>query len=137
MQFTVPQFIEHDPKIFGPLTFRQSAFVGAAIAGSFIFYFTVGKQNLGLFLLIAILLLSAAGALAFIKINGKSLPSAMGNVLSFSLGQKIYLWKKKELVPKFIKRSYAPLKIEKEKDKSLTLVGKSRLKDLSNQLEAK
>jgi hypothetical protein len=136
MQFTVPQFIEHDPKIFGPMTFRQSIFVGVALAACFILYFTVGKENLMLFIFASILLLSAAGALAFVKINGRSLPSVFMNILSFSTGQKIYLWKRKEMAPKFIKRA-GPLKAEKEDTQSLRFAEKSRLKKLSNQIEIK
>jgi hypothetical protein len=136
MQFTVPQFIEHDPKIFGPMTFKQSIFVGIALATCFILYFTVGKENLMLFIFISALLLSVAGALAFVKINGRSLPSVFMNILSFSMGQKIYLWKRKEMAPKFIKRT-GPIKVEKEDAQSLRFAEKSRLKKLSNQIEIK
>jgi|WetSurMetagenome_2_1015567.scaffolds.fasta_scaffold178315_2 hypothetical protein len=137
MQFTVPQFIEHDPKIFGPLTFRQSIFVGIALAGCFIFYFTIGKTNLLLFIFISAILLGTAGALAFVKINGRSLPVVFMNIFSFSIGPKLYIWKKKEMAPKFIKRA-GPLKIEeKEETKSLRFAEKSRLKKLSNQIETK
>jgi hypothetical protein len=137
MQFTVPQFIEHEPKIFGPLTFKQSIFVGIALVASFILYFTIGKTNFLLFVFLAMIILATAGALAFIKINGRGLPAVFVNILSFSMGRKIYIWKRKETVPKYIKRA-GPLKIEKEEQaQSLRFADKSRLKRLSNDLEVR
>jgi hypothetical protein len=39
MRFSIPQFIEHTPKIIGPLTFKQFSFIGGAGAICFVLYF--------------------------------------------------------------------------------------------------
>jgi len=68
-QFVVPQFIDVEDKILGPITVRQ--FVIMLVAGllDFIFY---KLFDFGLFLIVAIPFTLAAGAVAFIKINGQN-----------------------------------------------------------------
>lgn len=94
-QYIVPQFIEHEPKVVGPLTFRQ--FLYLAVSGGFIlfFYFSLAKENFFFFLLLSFTSLAIGSALAFLKVNGRSLPIFIGNFFKFNLSQKIYTWKKK------------------------------------------
>lgn len=138
MPYTIPQFIEHDAKIFGPLTFRQSLYVGSAMALGFIFYFTFGKNNFLLFLFIAVFLAFISVSLAFVTINGKPLTAAFSNVLFFFSRQKTYIWRKKETSPKIITRTLEKQKVFKEeKSVSLKFAERSRLKNLSNQIETR
>ena len=136
MQFTVPQFIEHEPKIIGPFTFKQFIFIGSAGAISFVVYFTVGKTHLFLFILIAGIFLLSAFALAFFKINERSLPAVLLNFLNFSIAPKIYLWKRKEMPPKIIKKAEESI-AAKEETPTLKFAEKSRLKKLSTHIETK
>ena len=133
-QFTVPKFIEHEAKIVGPLTFKQFVFVGIAGAVCFALYFTLGKTNFFLFVLLSALLMAGGFALAFLKSGGRSLPTVLKNFLGFSMSTKIYLWKKKGggLPPQIV--AQAP---KEEKEEVPTAVGKSRLKNLSKQIEIK
>ena len=94
MRFTVPQFIEHEAKIIGPLTFKQSAYVGTAGIIIFILYYSVPWV---IFLPIAIILALGSCALAFLKINGRSLPTFLVNCFNFFLSSKVYLWRKTEI----------------------------------------
>lgn len=93
MQFNVPQFIEHEAKIVGPLTFKQFAFVGTAGAIALILY---ASTPFYVFLTVTIILGSLAAALAFLKIGGISLPTFISNFLKFGSEPKIYIWQKKE-----------------------------------------
>src|SRR3989344_169265 len=95
MRFTVPQFIEHEAKIVGPLTFRQFIYIGLAGGLIFIFYFTFGKKAPLIFLLISIILFVLAAAMAFVKIGGRGLPTILMNVFKFSVSPKMYIWKQK------------------------------------------
>jgi len=92
MQFTVPQFIEKEPKIVGPFTFKQFIFIGIAGGVCIFLYFTV---PLPVFIITAAILLTAAFALAFLKIKGIPLPAVIKNFFFFLFKPKIYLWKKK------------------------------------------
>lgn len=68
-QFVVPQFIDVEDKIFGPITTRQ--FLILLIAAGIIF---VAKRfaDLALFALIVALVGGIALVLAFVKINGQT-----------------------------------------------------------------
>jgi len=135
MQFTVPQFIEHEAKIVGPLTFKQFIFIGVAGAVCFVLYFSIGKTNSFLFLVLSIIIFGIGTALAFLKIGGRNLPTILKNFLSFLVAPKIYLWQKKELPLKFIRGTKKRVEVETEPTPTLKFAEKSRLKKLSNQIE--
>ncbi|MFH1841257.1 MAG: PrgI family protein [Candidatus Nealsonbacteria bacterium] len=130
-EFTIPQFIEEKPKIVGPLNFKQFIFFGIAGIICFILYFTAPFY---LFILGTIVLLLGAGALAFIKIDGIPLPTVILNFISFLFSSRIYLWRKKDISPRFVKK---PKEIEEaeEGESDLKIAKKSQLKTLSTRIE--
>lgn len=93
MRFSVPQFIEHEAKIVGPLTFKQFLYIGSAGVIGFVFYHSLPRP---VFLPIVIILGLGSFALAFVKINGMPLPKAIANFFKFVLSSRIYLWQKDE-----------------------------------------
>jgi len=135
MQFTVPQFIEHEGKIFGPLTFKQFIFIGVAGAVCFALYFCIGKTNFFLFLVLSIIILGIGTALAFLKIGGRNLPTILKNFLSFLVAPKIYLWQRKELPLKFIRGTEKKVEVGTKPTSTLKFAEKSLLKKLSTQIE--
>jgi len=136
MRFTVPQFIEHEAKIVGPLTFRQFVFIGTAGAICFVLYFSIGETNFFLFLLLSIIIFGIGAALAFLKIGGQGLPTIFGNFLRFSLGSKVYIWKKKEVPITVFKKEEIKKEIKGE-ELPLKIAEASRLKKIRNQIETK
>jgi hypothetical protein len=135
MRFTVPQFIEHEAKIVGPLTFQQFVYIGLAGAIGFILYFSLPFT---VFLIVCVVLGAGAIALAFLKIGGRSLPVILANFLKFNLSPKIYIWKKKEVPIKVIKKEPKKKKKEEEEEElPLKIAEKSRLKKLRTQIETK
>lgn len=89
MQFQVPQFIETEDKIIGPLTIRQFLFLAAGSGLSFFFYFIVQTW---LFAILAIMLISLAAAFAFVKVNGQSLVAVLISAINFYLRPQTYVW---------------------------------------------
>jgi hypothetical protein len=132
-QFTVPKFIEMEPKIIGPLTFKQFIFVGLAGAICFVLYFTLAKTSLFLFIIATIFLVGGSLILAFLKIGGRPIPLILQNFFSFFFSSKIYLWKRKMSPPPIIKKD-SP-EAEKEETPTPKIAGKSRLKNLSAKIE--
>lgn len=130
MRFTVPQFIEREPKIVGPLTFKQFIFIGIAGAICFLLYLTL---PFSLFLISSFLFFGGALALAFLEIGGRPLPTVLANFLRYSLTPKMYIWKKKEISIKMVEKK----KIEREKEEELPLkiAEKSQLKRLRTKIE--
>ena len=139
MRYTVPQFIEHEAKIIGPLTFRQFVYLAIAGAGCFIIYFTFSFY---IFLISCVVLGLGAVAFAFLKIGGRSLPVIIANFLTYSLTPKMYIWRKKEqAMTKVYKKGKMPssAKAKEDKDEGLPLkiAEKSRLKKLHTKIETK
>lgn len=127
MKFTVPQFIERETPIVGPLTFRQVIFIGGAGVICFILYFTLAKTHFLLFLVISIVAFAIAISLAFVQIGGRSLPVILTNFFKFNLKPKTYLWQRRTgLVMVFKKEEKKEEEIEEELPLK-TAAGKSRL----------
>ncbi len=133
-QFTVPQFIERKPKIIGPLIFQQFIFIGIAGAICFILYFTIPFY---FFILATVVLMLGSFVLAFGRIGGLYLPETFKNFFLFFLSPKLYLWKKKVGPPPKLIEKMKPAPKEIKETPVLTVVGKSRLKNLSTQIEIK
>jgi hypothetical protein len=94
MQFQVPQFIEVEDKIFGPLTFRQFIYLAGGGGLSFICY-AIFPLYVAIFLIVPIVAFSIA--LAFYKINNKAFIYVVEAAFQYFLNTKLYIWKK---VPK-------------------------------------
>lgn len=141
MEFPVPQFTEMETKIVGPFTWRQFIFVGGAGAIIFFLYFILKnlKVSFLIFITVAIILTVLAFALAFIKVGGRPIPSVLFNFIIYSVSSKLYLWRKKPITSALVyKKEKVVMKKEKPEERpTLMVTGKSRLKDLSNQVELK
>lgn len=90
-QFVVPQFIDVEDKIFGPITTRQ--FIILLVAGILIFLsFRFGDLTLFIFTL------AAAGSLAllfaFVKINGQQFHYFLLNLLQTTRKPSLRIWNK-------------------------------------------
>jgi xanthosine utilization system XapX-like protein len=130
MKFTVPQFIERETPIVGPLTFKQLVFVGTSAIFCLILYFVI--TNLVLFILASILILGAGVVLAFLKIGGLSAPTILLNLLKFKVSPKIYIWKKEQLKKEPYEKS-----IELDKKIPIKITQKSQLKKLQTKTETR
>src|SRR3989344_2681258 len=126
MDFIVPQFIEREPKIVGPFTFKQFAFVGTAGALTLFLYFFLKDKSFFLFIVVAIFLNGSALALVFLKMGGFPLPLVIKNLFVFLLRPRIYLWKKKFVAPKIFKKKPEE---KTEEESPLRVAERSRLRD--------
>src|SRR5512135_3305555 len=89
MQFQVPQFIQTEDKLVGPFTIRQFVYVSVAAMFSFLLYFTVQAW---LWAVLSIFLVGGALSLAFIKIEGRSLPNVVLSAFGFYWKPQVYVW---------------------------------------------
>ncbi len=94
MQFEVPQFIEIEDKIFGPLSWRQFLYLGGGI-GLGVTLFIVDIPFI-VFILVGIPVIILAVALAFYPVNNRPFSFFLEAVLNYSRSKKLYLWRKKE-----------------------------------------
>lgn len=93
MQYQVPQFIEIEDKIFGPLTLKQFLYLAGG-AGICLILFTF----LPLFIVIGlgIPVMGFALGLAFYEVNGRPLIVAVEHAFGYFFGSKLYLWKQRQ-----------------------------------------
>lgn len=90
MEYQVPQFIEVEDKIVGPLTLRQFIYIAGATGICVVFF--VSFSFIIAFLLSAPVV-ALAGALAFYKVNGKPFIEVLEAGFNYYTGAKLFLWK--------------------------------------------
>ncbi|KKT41835.1 MAG: hypothetical protein UW30_C0004G0034 [Candidatus Giovannonibacteria bacterium GW2011_GWA2_44_13b] len=127
MQHQVPQFIDVEDKIFGPLTAKQFFYVAAG--GSIIFIMYVFFKT-WLVIVIGIPIGSFFAALAFLKLNGVPFIRIVGNMVSYASSNRLFLWKK---VPRAVKSEKEILSTQIEL--SGTKLTQNKLQDLSWSLD--
>ncbi len=89
MQFQVPQFIEVEDKIFGPLTFKQFIYVGGGLGAAYIMW-----RVLPIYLAVPLIVGvgGLAAGLAFFQLNGRPFIIGLENGFFFLVRSKLYLW---------------------------------------------
>lgn len=92
-QFQVPQFIETESKIVGPLTLKQFLYLAGAGLASFFLFFVL--QTWLWFIVTALMGITAA-AFAFLKVNGRPLTVIFQSAFLYFWQPKLYLWQRKE-----------------------------------------
>ena len=99
MQFTVPQFIDIEPKVIGPITPRQ--FITLLIGGGFIFI-CYKLADFTLFILEALIILFFSFLFAFYRVNGRPFHEHLLNIFQTLRHSSLRVWapeifKEKEL----------------------------------------
>ncbi|MDP2696220.1 MAG: PrgI family protein [bacterium] len=92
-QYQVPQFIEAEDKIVGPLTLKQFLYIGAGAAVIFLTFFIL-KFFLWLILASVVAILSLA--MAFVKYNGRPLPKIMVSAFQYFWSPRMYTWQRED-----------------------------------------
>lgn len=90
MRFEVPQFIEVESKIFGPLTWKQFLYVAGGFGFAGVLFLTTPLLVFGL-LGLPIAILSAA--LAFYPVNNRPFIDFLESFFTYFTTNKVYLWK--------------------------------------------
>ena len=128
MQFQVPQFIEIEDRVVGPLTIKQFIYLAGGMGICTVAYIFIKPLFLALFIILPVAALSAS--LAFVKINNKNFVQILEAAFYYALRKKLYIWKKQERMP------------EKRGEESANIEGlfaprmsESKLKDLAWSLD--
>lgn len=89
MHFQVPQFIETEDKIIGPLTIKQFFFVAGGGFTSFLLYFVT---ELWLWIILSAIIMGLSASFAFVKVNGRSLTFFVKSALTYFWQPKTYVY---------------------------------------------
>lgn len=118
MEYQVPQYLEVEDKVIGPLTLKQFVYLAGG-GGLLLLLFRILKFPV--FIIFAIPICGLVYALAFYKVAGRSFIKVIGTLFGFIGKPSLYIWKKKLPKPKvlaekekkvseFIKKKPPPLK---------------------------
>ena len=135
MRFQVPQFIEIESKIFGPLTLKQFIYLAGGAGIIFLIYISLP------FFIAAMFMVPIGGfaiALSFYKVHNRPFIKVTENAFRYFTAPKIYVWKKEKI--------QQPLSIDKMtlrraergvNPQYIPKLTKSKLKDLAWSLDIK
>ncbi len=128
MRYQIPQFIEVESKIFGPLTLKQFIYLTGGAGMLFLLYIIL---PIWLMFLVGLPVAIFSLALTFYKVNNQPFIKVAENALKYLSSGRLYLWKKTR--PKAVPKKEA----EKEKIAQIYIpkVTKSKLKDLAWSLD--
>ncbi len=102
-QFTVPQFLEREAKIFGPITVRQFliCLVGAGLG-----FLAYKLSDFELFIFEAVIIALVFGTFAFVPYNGRPFHYFILALIGVSKRPRVRVWKKeiKTAKPKIASR---------------------------------
>lgn len=135
MRFQVPQFIEVEDKIFGPLTIKQFIYLAGGAGMAFIIYSLIPLPKF-INIVIAIPFLAFSVALAFYKINNKPFIFVVEAAVKYFFSNKLYIWKKSDNV-KSEKATDNPKEVEGLASIMVPKIADSKLKDLTWSLDIK
>jgi len=131
-QFVVPQFIDIEDKIIGPITTRQFVLM---MGGGFLIFICYKLADFALFLLIAIIIAGVVAVLAFLRINGRPFHFFLLNIIQTSTRARLRVWSKEitsgEARKKVKEVEISPVEQKKGAPKEGLFADTSRLAELS------
>jgi len=131
-QFTVPQFIDVENKIFGPITTRQFLiFLSAAI----IIAISYKAFDFSLFLFVSIISFIIAVVFAFVKINGRPFHLFLLNLIQTIRRPSLRVWNNRLVINEMTEK--APLIKAEEKTAPKEYYKESRLAEIALVVDTK
>lgn len=131
MKFRVPQFIDIEDKVIGPLTIKQFGYVLGAGGLSFIIWTFVPITILALILIVAVSALFLA--LAFLKINNRPFGDVLESAFSYYTSAKVYTWK--QPTQEVSNNNITKVISDATKDVAINKASKNRLHEISSELD--
>jgi len=108
MKFQVPQFIEIEDRIVGPLTLKQFLYLAGGTGMSVVAYSFLPF----IFAIMVIAFIGALSlALAFYRYNNKPFVDLLESGIKYYMGEKLYIWKKRDKVIEQTIQAKAPVEM--------------------------
>ncbi len=127
-QFVVPQFIDVEDKIFGPITARQ--FVILLVAGLLLFL-AYKLADFGLFVFLLVTLGGGSLIVAFVKINGQPFHYFLLNIAQTLRRPPLRIWNKVYSKDELKRLQEEGRVVVPEPPKKIKRASYSRIRDLS------
>lgn len=92
MRFEVPQFIEIEDKIIGPLTWKQFVYLAGGAGILLILYYLI--DSFTIFVMFGLPLGALSASLAFQRVNNRPFSIFLESSINYFTKSKLYLWRK-------------------------------------------
>lgn len=129
MQFRVPQFIDIEDKVVGPLTLKQFGYILGAGGFSFIIWTFIPIKIIAIILCLAVSALFLS--LAFVKINNRPFGDILENAFTYYTGSKVYTWKQPQPSNEKTQNPAEKAVLEAAKEVTIAKANKDRLHELA------
>ncbi len=131
-RFVVPQFINVENKVIGPITVRQFLiFVGAAVILAILYALLLFTY----FLIVGVVVVGIAAIFAFAKVNGTQFHFFFLNIIQTSKKPRTRVWNNRALPVEL--KSVRNIKTDESPPPKKQLYRRSRLADLSLVVDTK
>lgn len=127
MRFAVPQFIDVEDKIFGPLTFKQFVYLAGGGGLAFLAFKLIPMTFFGI--LVALPIAGFAFMLAFVKVNEKPFINIVEAAFTYFFSDKLYIWKHEKAEKK--KAAITPEEAAAKRLQYLPKISESKLHDIA------
>lgn len=131
MLFNIPQFIDKEDKIVGPLTAKQLGWMFGA-GGVMLLLWAI--LDISAFIMASIPVAAIFGALAFYRPNNMSLIAFIFSSVQFFFRPKMYIWKRVPEMPKIQKKTPKKIKYVPREDK---VVNNAKIEEIAHLLDQK
>jgi len=131
MLFNIPQFIDKEDKIVGPLTAKQ---LGWMFGAGGVMLLLWALLDITAFILSSIPVMVIFGALAFYRPNNMSLIAFLFSSIQFFFRPKMYVWKR---VPEIVALKKPSHKKVKAISRDTRIVNNDRIEEISHLLDSK
>lgn len=91
MRFEVPQFIEIEDKIIGPLTWKQFVYLAGGVGLCIIFILNL---NFIIAVILSLPVIGLVGALAFHRVNNRPFSIFLESAVAYFTHSRLYIWRK-------------------------------------------
>lgn len=131
MLFNIPQFIDKEDKIVGPLTAKQ---LGWMFGAGGVMLLLWAALDTSAFIMASIPVLALFGALAFYRPNNMSLIAFIFSSVQFFFRPKMYIWKR---VPEIINVKKKTHKKIKAVSRDTKMVNSDKIEEITRLLDSK
>lgn len=136
MAIKIPQNIDKEDKLVGPLTLKQFLYILGGAGASFVVYqySKLGYLFFSEFIIIGTLIMAVAVAFAFVKINGSTFADFIVHVFTFLFASKKSLWQKNNQL-QISTINLKPKAHSNDKSQTENVTAKSHLEQLAQILD--
>ncbi|MFA4817769.1 MAG: PrgI family protein [Parcubacteria group bacterium] len=130
MLFNIPQFIDKEDKIVGPLTAKQ---LGWSFGAGGVLIFLWAILDISAFIMASVPVIAIFGALAFYRPNNMSLIAFIFSSVRFFFRPKMYVWKRVPDVIKIQKKTRPAKTISRD----TRIINNDRISEITKLLDQK